>query len=294
MKAGTRRWIRSGLVLALLWLGGASNAHVESFSEAKSLSAGPYAVFVDVYPAPVFRGTLTSVSAFVTKNGPSGLDADLNITLQMVLPGKVNETLSFERQSPTVFGAFWRTEWPGPYVGTLTLEANRTKYVLDTNFTVYPELGFRIRPANPSLDSSTNKTVGLAFEVMNASTGARSDPFTDVKVRFEHWSDDHSVLVDVDDSSLAREETGLWSVDKVFRTGGMYHMRFSSESGRFDYSDTPILHLYALDPLPGSEEKKAETDRQTPGATGLYPLLVGLGAAIALSAFAKRRRPDSP
>jgi hypothetical protein len=282
------------VILLILCGVGAGDAHVESFSEAKSLSAGPYAVFVDVYPTPVFSGTLTSVSAFVTKNGPSGIDSDLNITLKMELPGKVNETLVFQRQSQTVFGAFWSTEWPGPYIGTLTLEANRTTYVLDSNFTVYPELGFRIRPANPSLDSATNKTVTLDFAVVDAATGNRTDPFTDAKVRFEHWSDDHRVLMDVEDSPLARKENGLWSADQVFRNGGMYHMRFSSESGRFDYLDTPILHLYALDPLPGAEEKTTEADRQTPGPAGLDALLVGAGAVVALATFSKGRRPESP
>jgi hypothetical protein len=82
---------------------------------------------------------------------------------------------------------------------------------------------------------------------------------------------------------MDHQGTGLWTASYAFPTAGMYHLRFASQSGGFNYADIPILHLYVTDPTQGTASGGGTHKLPAPA----LPLALG---TLALAALALRRR----
>lgn len=159
-------------------------------------------------------------------------------------------------------------------------EGNDT-YAADSEFEVFPNLPYRIRAVDTAADVLTGERVTLAFETVDPDTLATKD-LRDLQVKFEHWSDDHvTFLGEKQADEVTKIGPGTFRVASTFAEAGMYHIRFASEAGGFNYADVPLLHIYAISP----EQAGVAQEKDAPGAAAALAI-VGM-AAVAL---ALRRR----
>lgn len=270
------------LLLALALTPSPAEAHIDSFSEADTVTVGPYSVFLDPRPYPIFEGSSVSMSALVTDKSTGRYARDVGIVVNVTAPSGATRS------------AVLRPDQTGYLVGTLLVDeaGNHTaRIILNTPngthagvtwFDTYPDLAVRIRPSDADFDAYANRTATLSFEVVDSRRYTPDTTLTDLTVRLEHWSDDHKTLHGAAEVPLEQGPGGLWRADYTFPSTGMFHMRFASASGNFTYEDVPLLHVYAIE-APEPEEPRSTS---APSAA----LAVGVLATAALLASASRRR----
>lgn len=254
-----------------------ADAHVESYSQSRALSAGPYLVFFEPRPQPPFANATASMVAQFSENDTGSLIRSVPATVLVGGPVGFAERKRMEPDGTGYHVASMVLPARGMYSARVVIrdDARGENFSVDTEFEVFPDIPYRIRPVDQALDVFIGQRTPLAFEIVDPLTLTSKDTLTDLSVRIEHWTDDHTTFLGADEVAAHRVTSGVWRVDHLFRETGMYHIRFASTTGGFNYADVPLLHVYAIEP-PGA----SSVSKDTPGpAWGLVLVLV---AAVAL------------
>jgi LPXTG-motif cell wall-anchored protein len=259
-------------------------AHVESFSQAKTVNAGPYTVYLQPRPDVVFANTTLSmtVQVYVTDTGSRARD----VTASLVIggPNEFSKRSDLRDDGTGYLVASVLLPYRGNYSArVLVKDANQT-WNADTELEAYPDLPFRVRSGNAEQDVYVGEPASLTFEVVNRSTLRPHAAFGDMRVRMEHWNDEHTQMLGVEEATPASLGDGRFVLNHTFKARGMYHLKFASDAAGFTYADVPILHTYATAPIGGEEPAAGENNAPAPG---LAPLLL---AALAALVLARRRR----
>lgn len=262
------------VLLALILVAPAASAHVETFTQAKPLSIGPYNAVVQPKPEPMFANTALTMTA-VFSTAADGRFADPDAKLVLVRPTGEPQEAALEPDGSGYQVASIAVFEPGNYTARIVVTDAEGEHANSTTFFVYPDLPIRIRTADSSApDPLVGKPYEIQIETIDKTELTRKDALTDLTLVLERWKDDHSEMLGSQSVPLERAGAGLWGATHTFDVKGMYHLRFSSVSGGFKPDDVPILHVYALDPPPGSNPTPV------PAAGALVALAVG---ALALA-----------
>lgn len=266
------------VTFALATLPTPANAHVDTFSEAKTLTVGPYSVYGEPGPAPIFAGKMMSYSAIITDKRTGGFASDVEVRLNVTSPNGSSRAIDLKPdQSGYHVGGMVVTE-RGNHTATITIKDAEATHRGETWFEVYPDLPVRFRPAEATLDAYSGTRTPLRMEIYDPETDTAAN-LADVTMRVEHWSDDHTTLLGADELPMRQEAGAIWVATYTFPKPGMYHLRFASDAGGFTYADVPLLHMYALEPAPQNN-----ATNETP----LAPLMA-LGV-LGVAALALRRK----
>lgn len=269
----------SALVLLALLLAPTGAAHVESFNQASTSQAGPYLVYLEPRPTPPFANDMVTFSALVSSAQTGGFLRNVPAEIVVEGPEGFRQNKTMQPDGTGYLLASMVIPRPGVHTVTLILRNATTGEAssAQTELEVFPNLPFRIRAVDQAQDMVTNTTTPIVVEVVNAITLARQDPFQDLQVRIERWSNDHSEMLGSVEVAPTRTGTGLWRFDHRFTEVGMYHIRFASEDGAFNYDEVPLLHVYV-------NEQPPVADNETP-----LPGLLAALAAVALAGAVRRR-----
>lgn len=265
----------AALVLAILATLPVASAHVESFSQFRSYEVGPYRIGFEPRPAIPFATEPMSIVAQFSDNATGALLRSVNATVLVAGPADFVFRGALTPDGTGYHVASMTLPARGMYSIRVTVRDGAGEHTAQSEFEAFPDVPFRVRPVDATADVTTGTITPLAFEFVDPDTLAPKDP-GDLKVRVEHWSEDHTQMIGAEDAPATRVSSGVWRIEHVFKDTGMYHIRFASDAGGFNYADVPLLHVYATAPL-GPAEK------DTP-----FPTLGAL-AALAL-ALALRRR----
>ena len=258
--------------LALALLAPLAAAHLETFSQAVPLTLGPYSALVEPFPAPAYENTALTIRALFTRTDTGAYATRLNATLDVAFPDGSNQSKPLEPDGSGYFVAYVLVRERGEHGARVTVTDAEGSWSNATDVTVYPEVGVRLRPADPDLPEPTvGEPYPLGILVLDNATLAPKESVTDLRVDLQHWTDDHVTMLGSEEVRLEKEGAATWRATHTFREKGMYHLRFASSSGGFNYDDIPLLHVYANDPPPGP----SVTPKETP-----------LGAVVALGALA--------
>lgn len=263
------------VLLALFALVPTAGAHIEGFSQARSLPLGPYQAYVEPQPTTIYANSTLSFSALITDNATGGYVTTLSATMVLRGPNGWTKTLNMTRDSTGYLLASLVMPGAGNYSADFVLHDKDRDYSSSTSFVAYPDLPFRIASADPGQDVYAGSRTPIAIEVTDPLTGERVDKFDDLEISMERWKDDHSAMLGHDSLTPKRDARGLWKVDYTFKEPGMYHLRFASRSGAFNYDEVPILHLYATDPALGGSAP-AKKGVPEPGVGLVVLALAGL------------------
>lgn len=269
-------------LLAAILLAPAALAHVETFSQSTSLVAGPYLVFLDPRPQPAFSNTTVSIVAQVSSSATGGLVTNVPANVTLTPPGGAPVEKKMESDGTGYLVSPFTLAGPGNYTVSIALhDGAGAPHTASMSFDVYPDIPYRIRAVDQAVDVITDQSTPLAFEIVDARTLERTDALTDLRVNLEHWADDHSHKIRDNEMDATRVTSGVWRIVPVFKEAGMYHMRFASQAGGFNYAEVPILHVYAT-----PSDRTSVDDQETPFAPAAL-LALALGIALTL---APRRR----
>lgn len=279
----SRRGVALATLAALAFLACAPQgaAHVDTYSQSTSLATGPFLVFFEPRPTPPFAGPNNPVSlvAQVADNATGTLLRDVPGTVLVGGPEEFVERKKMDADGTGYLVASMVLPARGTYSARLILFDAKSgqNFSADTEFEVFPDIAYRIRPVDQAVDVYTGSRTPLAFEVVDPRTLAPKDTLTDLTINVEHWSEDHTTFLGAEPYAATRVTTGVWRIEPTFGLPGMYHMRFASQAGGFNYTDVPLLHVYAIDPATAS----VDPDKPTPGFA-LAPLALAVALALAL------------
>lgn len=268
-----------GLALALALAPTLASAHIETFSQAKPLVVGPYNAIVEPVPAPAFANTALTVRALFTTIETGRYPKSVDASLEFILPDGTNTTRALEPDGKGYYLASVAVRGAGEHVARIHVDEDGKRHTADTTVTVYPDVAVRLKPADTDIgDPFVGQPYPLGVAIVDNVTRRPSDVLTDLSVRLEHWTDDHTTLLSSQDLVLDKRTTAVWAREHVFPEKGMYHLRFASRSGGFNYDDVPLLHVYASDAPAVTDEDGAR--RESP--LGLAALVVALALAVVL------------
>jgi MYXO-CTERM domain-containing protein len=260
-----------------------ASAHVEDYSQSRALQTGPFLVFFEPRPTPPFANQTATMVVQVSDAQTGSLLREVPATVLVAGPDGFTERKRMEPDGTGYLLASMQLPAAGNYSARVLLrDAQNETHAVDTEFEVFPNLPFRVRPVDQALDVYTGQRTPLAFEVLDPVTLARKDAFTDLTVRIERWSEDHAEFRGASETQAERTAPGVWRIDHTFEQNGMHHLRFASEAGGFNYADVPLLHVYATSPEPAGE---ADGGKDAPGSGALGAL-----AALAAGALLLLRR----
>lgn len=272
------------LGLALLLVAPPAAAHVESFSQAKTVNAGPYTVFLQPKPDVVFANTTLSMTAQIYFTDTGSRARETSATLIVGGPNDFSKRTEMRDDGAGYLVAAMLLPHRGNYSARVLVKDANTTYNADTEIEAYPDLPFRIRAGNAEQDVYVGQKATVTFEMVNRTSLRPMDGPSDLRIRLEHWNEEHTALLGTEEAPLISLGGGRWQLDHTFPDRGMYHMKFASEAVGFTYADVPILHLYATNP-PGVTDDGDGGSNKTP-APGLAPTL----ALLAVAAFVLARR----
>ncbi len=265
-------------ILLLVALAPLASAHVQSFSDTKTVIAGPYTIILNPSLSPVYTNTLLTIGADVT--GQDGMYVRRRVELVLISPDGTNKTLEMRRsanggqEAPTALFEKGNhtliarvTDENGTYEGRVWLD-------------VYPSLPYQILPYDETQDIAPGEPT--VFAVRLAQRGATTPPpLEDLRGSIELWNNDHSQILRQENVTFQLgPEDATWRVEHTFPEVGMYHVRFASTSGNFTLDDIPLLHTYAA-PAPATTATRTTNDTPLPASMALI--------ALALLALAARR-----
>lgn len=260
----------------LILLAPLASAHVDTYSQFESLQAGPFLVGFEPRPQPPFANAASSLVAQVADAGTGTPLRDVPISIIIGGPADFNERKQMQPDGTGYFVASIVYPAAGNYSARVLIrDQNNDTHAVDTEFQVFPDLPVRIRPVDQAVDVYTGQRTPLAFEIVDPLTLARKDTIPDLRIKLERWSDDHTQFLGEEETTPTKTGAGVWRIDYVFPSSGMYHIRFASEAGGFTYAEVPLLHVYATSPASAGIE-----DKDTPAAAPLA--LVGLALLVAL------------
>lgn len=291
---------RHGLALALALgaalvataLAPAASAHFDDMNlNAATLRVGPYSAFFEPRPATPFAGAATSLVAQVapTATGTPIRGNEVEVSVNVTGPGGMAVDRLMSPDSTGYFLTSLTFPQPGQYTAILKIrEPSGAEHTNRTTLDVYPDLPYRVRPVDNALDVFTNQTTPFAFEIVNATLLTRDTRLTDLQVRLEHWDDGHTRKLSESVIEAQRTPAGAWRADAVLPASGMYHLRFASSSGGFNYDETPPLHVYASNAVGSTDGAGSSDGARTPFGGAALVLLAALGAAGVLVVLRKR------
>lgn len=264
-------------ILALVLLAPAALAHVDSFSQSATLQAGPFLVFFEPRPTPPFANATVTMVAQVSLASTGSLVTNVVATALVGGPG-VSERKALQPDGSGYLVASLFLPEPGSHSARILIRnaSSNETFSADTEFEVFPDLPVRIRPMDVAQDVYVGELTPLAFEVVDPDTLERTGRLADLKVRVEHWSEDHKRSLGAEEATPRQTSPGVWRIDHRFAERGMYHLRFASDAGGFNYSEVPLLHVYAVNAPPAATDDPAKA----PGPA--VALVVGAVAALAL------------
>lgn len=269
------------LLLAVVLLASPAAAHLEPYSESQVIRlADDHSVFLSPQPAPLIAGKPFEWTAYVGQGAFSSPVAGVSVRVTVAKgPAAVNQSWPLVEMADAYRAPTDGLPANGTYNVSVRLESDGKTYVGAADIRVYQDVGATIVPENEAQDAYVNRSNRIAFLTVDAKSRP-IDAFQDLRIRLQHWNDQHTILHDEEERALARAGAGQWTLDYAFPHRGMHHLSFASRSGSFGFNDTPLLHVYAVaDPGDGEEE------RRVPLAG---PAAVAAGA-VAI-AFARRRR----
>lgn len=268
-------------ILALLASASLASAHVENYSQAKALQAGPFLVFFDLRPSPPFADTATSIVVQVSDSKTGTLQTRAPTTVLVAGPGEFSERKKMEPDGTGYMVASMVLPERGNYSARVFVQDDAgEQHAADTEFEVFPNIPFRIRPVDQTTDVIVGERAPLAFDVVDPVT-LQGRELPDLRVRLEHWSEDHTKFLGSEETPTTKASPSVWRIEPVFNASGMYHIRFASSAGGFNYADVPLLHVYALSPAAAGL-----TDTEDTPAAGA---LLVLGALAAVALLLRRR-----
>jgi hypothetical protein len=273
------RKLLAGVALALALAPALVDAHIEQFTQAKPVSLGPYNGVLRPKPEIMFANTALSMTAIFSRSSDGTL-ANVPATLELVSPTGEAKRAEMKPDGTGYVVASIAVFDPGNYTARVIVKDDTGEYSNATTFSVYPDLPVRFRSDPNQSDPLVGRSFPIVIQTVDPVDLTPKDAFTDLTLTLERWTDDHTRILDAESLPLNHAGAGLWKADHTFPIKGMYHLRFSSLSGGFKPDDVPILHVYALDPPPGSNPTPLP-----PGA-----LLAALVAAALLLAPGQRRR----
>lgn len=269
---------------ALLAAAAPAAAHVEGFSQARTLNIGPYLVYLQPMPDTIYANTMLSMSAQLAHNTTGAGAKGVGVNLLVTGPGEFMKNVSLREDGRGMLVGSVLLPVRGNYTFVVELkDVDGSVHRGETWFEAYPDLPVRIRSGDAEQDVYVGREVTLEFNVVNGTTLRAVDTLTDLRVRLEHWDDAHTRLLSEREVPLTTEGGGRWQLTHTFGSPGMYHIKFASTAGGFTYTDVPILHTYAT--LPLDEGLDEEAGNELPGPT---PALLALGALA--GALLLRRR----
>lgn len=252
-------------------------AHVDSYTQSRALQAGPYLVFFEPRPTPPFANNTVSMVAQISD---SGTGATLTRIPASILVGGPDHTerKKMESDGTGYLVASMFLPSPGNYSARVFVTDPKTNetFAAETEFEVFPDIAYRILPFDQSVDAFEGKRSTLAYQVLDHIT-LEPAALTDLTVRMEHWSEDHTLFLSADETEAKAAGYGTWKIEYTFPDKGMYHMRFASLAGGFNYPDVPLLHVYAT----AAEE--------APSANTPFFTLGALLAAVGLITILRKR-----
>lgn len=263
-------------VLALLAGATLVGAHVESYAQSKALQAGPYLVFFEPRPAPPFAESPASMVAQISSASTGALEKNANATILVAGPEEFSERKKMENDGTGYLVASMTFPARGNYSVRIFVKDAGTDqtHAAESEFEVFPNIPYRVRPVDQTADVITGQRVPLAFELDDPITLAPKH-LADLRIKLEHWSDDHTTFLGEQAEVATNVGNGVWRIEPVFAQSGMYHIRFASTAGGFNYADVPLLHVYATSP------QSAGIDEKDTSAAGAF-LIVGLVALVAI------------
>ncbi|MHB8584323.1 MAG: hypothetical protein ACYDDF_00590 [Thermoplasmatota archaeon] len=241
-----------GALLALTLSAGLATAHITAYTEAQTYTHGTASLFVNPAPTPLYAGMPFNWTVYAG-NG-TGLDPvrDANITLRVTGgPAAVGTATSFT-PDPHAAPGYYLAPGIFPKAGQYNLSfrvqpTNGSAYTLNGSFRAY-ETVLRVLPDQPTLDVFTNQSTTITFDT-KAASGALVQ-VRDLEVRMQHWNDAHTLIYATWYQNMTSTPNGQASFTRTFNTTGMVHMQFASASLGFGFEDTPVLHMYIVNPLP--------------------------------------------
>lgn len=273
------------LIVLLAFVSPLASAHLETFSQAKPLLVGPYNALLEPYPAPAFENSALTIRSLFTRVDTGRYATSLDVTLDFTSPSGATQTKRLEPDGTGYFVALVSIQEAGEHVAKLTIKDAAGTYANATNVTVYPDVGVRLRAADLDvMDPVVGAPYPLGIQVVDNVTLAPSVVLTDLTVKLEHWTDDHETLLGEVEVPLTDAGEGVWRATHTFPVAGMYHLRFASRSGGFNYDEVPLLHVYASTAAPTTGDPPGPREAPLPG------LLAALGLAAAALATAARPR----
>ena len=269
--------MRPVALLALALLAPVAAAHLETYSQAVPLTLGPYSALVEPVPTPAYANTALTLRALFTKTDTGTYATRLNATVDVTFPDGSNQTKPLEPDGTGYFIAYVVVRDPGEHLARFAVTDAAGRHENSTNITVYPDVGVRIRPADADLpEPVVGEAYPLGVLVLDNVTGRPEEGLADLRVDLQHWTDDHRTMLGSHEVVLEKDAGGAWRARYVFPEKGMYHLRFASSSGGFNYDDVPLLHVYANDPLPGQSSSQEKETPLGPAAAVVAFVLVAL------------------
>lgn len=256
-----------------------ASAHVDAYSQSRALEAGPFLVFFEPRPAPPFAEHTSSILVQISDAATGTPLRDASASVVVGGPAGFTERKPLESDGTGYLLASMVFPEAGNYSArVLVRDSENETHAADTEFEVFPNLPFRIRPVDAALDVSTDQLTPIAFEVVDPVTlDRKDDAFEALDVRVERWTEDHAQFLGAEQAGAQKTGVGVWRIDHTFKAPGMHHLRFASPDGGFNYADVPLLHVYALTP----EQAGVDEANGTPGA-GLWGAIVAIGLALLL------------
>lgn len=266
------------VALAFALLAPTALAHVESMNQGRSLVAGPYYVYFEPKPSPPFAGQMISMVAQVSEASTGAL-ARGTPTSVLVAGPDFTERKPMENDGTGYLIASMTLPERGNYSVRILVTDPRTNetYAAQTEFEVYANIPYRIRPVDQVVDAYEGETSTLAFEVVDPISLEPKD-VTDLTLLMQHWTEDHTALLGEETKAGTKVGKGVFRYSYMFPDMGMYHMRFASDAGGFNYGETPPLHIYAISATDAAVAR--EDDKQTPAAPLAFLLV--LAGVVAL------------
>lgn len=264
------------VVAALALFAPSASAHDEDPSQAQALEAGPYLIFFDLRPSPPYAESAVSMVAQISDASTGTLMERAPASVVVAGPEAFSQRKTMEPDGTGYVVASMVLPERGMYSARIFVrdEATNETHAADTEFEVFPDIPYRIRHVDPTADVYTGQRVPLAFELVDPVT-LEPKQVGDLSVKLEHWSEDHTQYLGEQNETATPVSRGTWRIEPVFGESGMYHIRFASAAGGFNYADVPLLHVYAISPQSAGVDEK-----ESPGAGAL--LVLALLAGIAL------------